>query len=151
MPSISAFSVAYTAGAVVLLFLAGLPPRFARATTPATAAEAAAHAVRWLTLFVTLVFVVPMHEKLFKDFGVKIPFLTGLVIRASDMATLWMPGLLLIAAALTVAFHRLHRDPAKRPQALRISRLATAATIASVLAVLAPLCLPLIRIGTDLS
>jgi hypothetical protein len=150
MASPFAFAAAYAAGAALLIAVAGLPPVIARATTAATAAEAVACLVRWLVLFFTLASVVPPYKKVLDDFGAMLPLHTETVIRASDAAGLWMPGLLIVAAAETIAFYRLYADPAKRPKAKRLSWLLTASAIAAVVGVIASVALPLLRLADDL-
>lgn len=150
MDPILGIALAYAAG-VALIVVSGLPPLLARAVTPATVAEAVAHLVRWAVLFGTLTVAIPHLQKIFDDFGSRLPFLTELVLRASSAATVWMPGLLLVGAAATLMFHRLYRETASRSLAKRVSLLSTAAALVVVLGVMAVVCLPLIQLLNDLS
>ena len=150
MDSMIGITLAYAAG-VALIIVSGLPPLLARAVTPATIAEAVAHLVRWAVLFATLAVLLPYCNKIFDDFGSRLPLLTELVLRASFAAAVWMPGLLLVGAAATLLFHRLYRDLATRPLAKRLSLLSTGTALVVVLGVGVAVCLPLIQLLNDLS
>ncbi len=93
-----------TVGAVALIIVFGIPPLVARATTPATAAEAVAGLVRSLALFATLYFLVPGLVKIYIDFGAKLPIVTAWIDWASATAeTIWLPTFLLLFASETLA------------------------------------------------
>ncbi len=57
-------------------------------------------------LIAMLVLVVPTFEKMFKEMGAKLPFLTSIIMSASHFLASWKGGLLLIAFITGVVFLR---------------------------------------------
>jgi len=138
-------------GAIAVLIVFGVPPLIARATTPATAAEAAAGVVRSLVLGAVLVLLVPSFEKIFVDFGAKVPAVTAAIFQASHAAgTISLPTCLLLFGTETFAFYRLYRNADRRPQARRLSGITTAACCAAVLLIVVAIVVPLLRLVSQL-
>jgi hypothetical protein len=143
--------VGCTAGALALLVLVGIPPLIARATTPATAAEAVAGLVRSLALFATLYFLVPSFVKIFADFGAKLSAAMELLFWASYTAEIiWLPTFLLLFASETLVFYLLYNNPDRRTHARRLSIVTTIACVVAVLLIAVAIALPLWKLVTEI-
>jgi hypothetical protein len=140
-----------TIGAVALIIVIGIPPLLARATTPATAAEAVAGLVRALALFATLYFLVPGLVKIYIDFGAKLSAVTATIYWASNNAeTIWLPTFLLLFASETLVFYLLYRNPDRRTQARRLSIATTIACCIVVLLIAVAIAVPLLELVEQL-
>jgi hypothetical protein len=142
--------VGFVAGAVALLVVFGIPPVVARATTPATAAEAVAGVVRALVVSAVLLFQIPRYQALLSDFGIKLSPAVELVIWASANVALLFPTFLLVAAGETFAFYSLYSNCERRIAARRLSKWATAVSVLSVVLLLAVVAVPLARLMQQL-
>lgn len=76
---------------------------------------AAMFAISILLLFVMLIFVVPIFEKMFRDMGATLPFLTRIIVGVSHFLASWK-GLVLLALVITgaVFLRRWLKTPAGR-------------------------------------
>ena len=70
------------------------------------------HAALWAPSVYVLVVVVPRYKRIFADFGMKLPWLTMLLIDVSDWVVSWwflilfLPGLLILADVLVICWLR---------------------------------------------
>jgi len=67
---------------------------------------AAMFAISILLLFVMLIFVVPIFEKMFRDMGATLPILTRVIVAISHFLASWKGLLLLVAVIVGVIFLR---------------------------------------------
>ncbi|MDI6872821.1 type II secretion system F family protein [Candidatus Solincola sp.] len=76
---------------------------------------AAMFAISILLLFVMLIFVVPIFEKMFRDMGATLPFLTRIIVGISHFLASWK-GLILLAVVIggVVLLRRWLKTPAGR-------------------------------------
>ncbi len=76
---------------------------------------AAMFAISILLLFVMLIFVVPIFEKMFRDMGATLPFLTRIIVGISHFLASWK-GLILLAAVVFggIMLRRWLKTPAGR-------------------------------------
>lgn len=133
--------------AIGLIIAFGIPPLIARATTPATAAEATAGLVRSLSLFASLYLLVPTVGKIFGDFGAELSFLTASIFEASSTAeTVSLPILLLLLGGETLAFYLLFRHHDRRRQARWLSIVTTLASAVAVILIAVALAVPLFEL-----
>jgi type IV pilus assembly protein PilC len=63
-------------------------------------------AISILLLFVMLIFVVPIFEKMFRDMGATLPFLTRIIVGISHFLASWKGALLLVALIVGFVFLR---------------------------------------------
>ncbi|WP_287153586.1 type II secretion system F family protein [Candidatus Solincola tengchongensis] len=76
---------------------------------------AAMFAISILLLFVMLIFVVPIFEKMFRDMGAQLPFLTRIIVGISHFLASWKGAILLVLVIVGVVFlRRWLRTPAGR-------------------------------------
>ena len=107
-----------TIGIVLLL---GIHPLRSGTTSSAISTEVISHTVGSLTLFVGMYALVPKYRAIFEDFGVELPGISVLLIRASDTAVKYsyLVALLLVAliAADAAIFRMLHKNESTRTSA----------------------------------
>ncbi len=109
-----------------------------------------AHGVAWGLLMVVLVGVVRKFEPIFQDFGVDLPGMTVVVIKAAHLGILLVPLFLILMGADWAVLNALDR----RGQARRYRAWAIAMLIATLLllgATIVALVMPLISLQTRLS
>lgn len=76
---------------------------------------AAMFAISILLLFVMLIFVVPIFEKMFRDMGAQLPFLTRIIVGISHFLASWKGAILLVLVIVGAVFlRRWLRTPAGR-------------------------------------
>jgi hypothetical protein len=111
----------------------------------------ALHVPAWALLFLSLIFLVPKFEMIFADFGIDLPAITKVAVRASHLVV--SSGILVIPAvigtALTLDFLLLGRGSARDP--LGWSLIGLLLPLGLFAATVAALLIPLISLHTRLS